>query len=78
MKTLPIITLGYLEKQNIILRGYLKFNQFKTNKALLIKIPEQKSNIVEILIEKDNTDFSEKIKKFNEEVFGENFLNERI
>lgn len=70
MKTLPIITLEQSEKQNTMLREYMRLNQLKTNKLLIIKIPEQKPDITELLIEKDNIDFSKKIKKISEEILG--------
>lgn len=70
MKTLPIITLEQSEKQNTMLREYMRLNQLKTNKLLIIEIPEQKPDITELLIEKDNIDFSKKIKKISEEILG--------
>ena len=70
MKTLPIITLGEPKKQNTMLREYMRLNQLQTNRVLIIKTPEQKPDITKLLIEKDNIDFSEKIKKFSEEIFG--------
>lgn len=70
MKTLPIITLEQSEKQNTMLREYMRLNQLKTNKLLIIKNPEQKPDITELLIEKDNIDFSKKIKKISEEILG--------
>lgn len=73
MKTIPIITLGQFEKQNTMLREYLRLNKLKTDKILLIKTSEQKSDITKLLIEKDNIDISEKIKKFNEDIFGKFF-----
>lgn len=70
MKTLPIITLGQPEKQNTMLREFMRINRLKTNKILLIETPEQKPDITELLIKKYNIDFSEKIKKISEEIFG--------
>ncbi len=70
MKTLPIITLGKFEKQNTMLGEYMRLNQLKTNKLLIIKTPEQKPDITKLLVEKDNIDFFEKIKKISEEIFG--------
>ena len=72
MKTIPIITLGQFEKQNTMLREYMGLNQLKTDKILLIKTSEQKPNITKLLIEEDNIEFSEKIKKISEEIL-ENF-----
>lgn len=72
MKTIPIITLGQFEKQNTMLREYMRLNQLKTDKILLIKTSEQKPNITKLLIEEDNIEFSEKIKKISEEIL-ENF-----
>lgn len=72
MKTLPIIALGQFEKQNAMLREYMRLNQLKTNKLLIIKTPEKKPDITNLLVEKDNIDFSEKIKKISEEIL-ENF-----
>ena len=68
MKTIPIITLGQFEKQNTMLREYMRLNQLKTDKILLIKTSEQKPNITKLLIEEDNIEFSEKIKKISEEI----------
>ena len=70
MKTIPIITLGQFEKQNTMLREYMRLNQLKTDKILLIKTSEQKPDITKLLIEEDNIEFSEKIKKISEEIFG--------
>ena len=72
MKTIPIITLGQFEKQNTMLREYMRLNQLKTDKILLIKTSEQKPDITKLLIEEDNIEFSEKIKKISEEIL-ENF-----
>lgn len=70
MKTLPIITLGKFEKQNTMLGEYMRLNQLKTNKLLIIKIPEQKPDITELIVEKYNIDFSEKIKEISKEILG--------
>ena len=73
MKTIPIIDLSRCYEQNALHMEYLRQNREKTNKVLLIKIPEQEPKPMQLIIEKrlgDIGDLSEKIKKLNKEILG--------
>ena len=67
MKTLPIAVADFTkrDKQNALLREYIRQDQAKLNKILFVNPPEQKSDLSKLIAERDNIDFSEKIKQFN-------------
>ena len=72
MKTLPIIYADSSKKDrlNAILRASLLRERTKTNRVLLIDTPKEEPKLSEIIAEKEDIDFSEKIKKINKEIFG--------
>ena len=71
MKTLPILIKDFtkLERHNLLLREYLSQDIKKMNRPVIVNIPSQKPNLFELIAEKENIDFSEKIKQFNKEFF---------
>lgn len=72
MKTLPIVIADFTKRnrQNALLREYIRQDQEKLEKILLVDTPEQKPDLSKLIAEKNNIDFSEKIKQFNKEIFG--------
>lgn len=72
MKTLPVIItdLGKSNRENALLREYMRQDRAKMNRVVLIDIPKEEPQIPDFIKEKDNIDFSEKIKQFNKEIFG--------
>jgi len=71
MKTLPILIKDFtkLEHHNLLLREYSRQNIKKMNRPVIVNIPNKKPNLFELIAEKENIDFSEKIKQFNKEIF---------
>ena len=71
MKILPIVIADFTkrDKQNVLLREYVRQGQAKLDKILFINTHEQKPDISKLIAEKDNIDFSEKIKQLNKEMF---------
>lgn len=72
MKTLPIIIADFSQKDrlNALLRASILRERTKMNKILLINSPKEEPKLSEIIAEKENVDFSEKIKNINKEIFG--------
>ncbi len=72
MKTLPIIIADFSQKDrlNALLRASILRERTKMNKILLINTPKEEPKLSEIIAEKENVDFSEKIKNINKEIFG--------
>jgi len=70
MKIFPIVNLSRKDEQNVILRELIRQNSTKINRIVFVTPPKEKQNLSEIIAEKENIDFSEKIKQFNKEIFG--------
>lgn len=72
MKTLPIIIADFSQKDrlNALLRASILRERTKMNKILLINTPKEEPKLSEIIAEKENVDFSEKIKNINKEIYG--------
>lgn len=72
MKTLPIIVAGVAktDEHHALLRECMRREQSKMNKILFITPHEQKLKPEDLIAEKDNIDFSEKIKQISKEIFG--------
>ena len=72
MKTLPITIVGYdkLNKENALIREYLRQSRLKTNKVLLIDLPKQTNQMPNLITEKESIDFSKKFEQLSKEIFG--------
>lgn len=73
MKTLPIVFADFTktDKYNILLSERIRQERAKLGKILFISSPpERKLKLEDIIAEKNNIDFSEKIKQLNKEIFG--------
>ena len=72
MKTLPVVFADFTktDKNNTLLREHIRQDRAKLSKCLFITPAEHKLKLEDIIAEKDNIDFSEKIKKINKEFFG--------
>lgn len=69
MKILPIIDLCRYDKQNVMLHESLRQDAKKISRVLFITTPEQKQESLELIIEKENEKFFEKLKQYNKEFF---------
>ena len=70
MKTLPIINLSQYDHQNALLREYIRRSNEKMQRIIFVTPPKQKQEPIELISEKENAEFLEKLKRFNKEMFG--------
>ena len=69
MKILPVIDLCKYDKQNSMLHEFIRQDAKKIDKVLFITIPEQKKQPLELILEKENEKFFEKLKLLSKEMF---------
>jgi len=70
MKTFPVINLSRKEEQTFLLRELIRQNNKKMEKILFISPPKLKSELPELISEKESKEILEKLKRFNKEFFG--------
>lgn len=70
MKTLPIIHLGNFDKQNYMLREYIRREEKRLNKVVFISTPEKKQEALELISEEENKKILDKLKQISKEIFG--------